>query len=63
MNGVLGHLCAHVGYTRSETPANGDIALQTQNSKFENWQSDAEHSTSRSLFTRCHRPMAVLTQV
>ena len=56
MNGVLGHLCAHIGQTR---PYQGNImwglwnkwddtALQTQDSKFGPLRSKAEHAISRS---------------
>ena len=72
MNGVLGHLCAHI---KNEMKWNesgfrpllctyrlnwarrtswgwwddwDDTVLQTQDSKFEPWRSEAEHATSRS---------------
>ena len=44
MNRPLGHLCAHIGYTGPGEPP----VLQTQDSKFEPWRSEAEHATSRS---------------
>ena len=51
MNGVFGHLCAHI---LNWTTSWGwwaewyDTALQTQDSKFVSWRSEAEYATSRS---------------
>ena len=53
MNQALSHLCANIGYTGPGKPPedgemNDDTVLQTQDSKFHPWRSDAEHATSRS---------------
>ena len=53
MNRALGHLCPHIGKTGPvEPPEDGEMnemtVLQTQDSKFEPWRSEAEHATSRS---------------
>ena len=53
MNRALGHLCPHIGKTGpGEPPEDGEMnemtVLQTQDSKFEPWRSEAEHATSRS---------------
>ena len=54
MNEVLGHLCAHSRLNWARRTSGGwwdewdGTALQTQDSKYEPWRSDAEHATSRS---------------
>ena len=52
MNVVSGRVCAHIGKTEPEEPPEDgdrdDTALQTQDLKFEPWQSEAELATSRS---------------
>ena len=52
---ALGHFCAHICQIRpGEPPSWGwwderdDTALQTQDSKFKPWRSEAQHATSRS---------------
>ena len=59
MNKVLCHFCAHLGKTGPGEPPKF-TALQTQDLKFEPWQFEAKHSTSRSWrlstilnFTEC----------
>ena len=53
-NGVLRHLCAHIGLTGPGEPSEdgwdewGDTVLQTHDSKFGPWRSEAEHATSQS---------------
>ena len=59
MNGVLGHLSAHIGPNWGRRTfwgwwdEWGDTALQTHDSKFKPWASDTEYATSwsRRLFT------------
>ena len=52
MNRALGHLCAHKNWARRTSwgwwDDWDDTVLQTLDSKFEPWQSEAEHATSRS---------------
>ena len=48
MNRALGHLCAHIGYTGPGKPLEDGEMIETQDSKFELWWSEAEHATSRS---------------
>ena len=49
INGILVHLCAHIGQTGPEKPPeDSEIKEMTQDSKFEPWRSEAEHETSRS---------------
>ena len=52
MNGILGHLCAHVYRLnlakRTFWVWSDDTSLQTQYSKFEPWRSEAELATTRS---------------
>ena len=53
MNRALGHLCAHMLNWARKTSWGwwddwDDTVLQTQDSKFEPWRSEAEHATSRS---------------
>ena len=54
INGGLGHLCAHNRLTCARRTSWGRwnewdaTALQTDDSKFEPWRSEAEHATSRS---------------
>ena len=53
MNRALGNLCPHRSKTGpGEPPEDGEMnemtVLQTQDSKFEPWRSEAEHTTSRS---------------
>ena len=51
MNGVLGHLCAHIGKNGpGEPPEDSEMneMTQTQDSEFEPWRSETMHATSRS---------------
>ena len=52
MDGVLSHLCAHIGYTGSrQPPEDGEMNEMTPPSKHrknEPWRSEVEHTISRS---------------
>ena len=53
INQALGHFCAHMAKLGQENLLRwwdewDDTALQTQDSKFDPWRSEAEHATSRS---------------
>ena len=49
MNGVLGHLCAHIGWTGpGEYPGDYEMTLPSRHRIWNSWRSEDEHATSRS---------------